>query len=764
MNGSTVVASMNSVTVNSSGKFVAVGYDGNNYPVFATSTDGSTWTTPVLMNGSTVVASMNSVTVNSSGKFVAVGYDGNNYPVFATSTDGSTWTTPALMNGSTVIAPMNSVTVNSSGMFVAVGRDYYKYPVFATSTDGSTWTTPVLMNGSTVIASMNSVTVNSSGKFVAVGYDGNNYPVFATLPTTPLILGKGGMVWIKNRTGDQDNELIDTVRGATKSFVSNAGFADSTYPDDFLSFNSNGFSLGISNNVPLNNSGENYASWTFAQSSKFFKVAQVTVSGGVTATVDLSSLGTVGMIIVKRTDSTSNRYVFHRSCTSGKLVYLHTTAAETTDGSITVSGTTLSLIGGVIANGTYIVYAWAHDTSADGMIQCGSFTTDGSGNATVNLGWEPQYILMKCSSGLSNWFVADTSRAFPTSQAANPLYPNITSAETIGTLGVAPTATGLNITYQASSTSIYMAIRRPMKVPTVGAQVYNAIVRTGTGTAATVTGVGFAPDYAMSKRRDGTGYAAVFDRLRGTGRRLIPQTTDAEANDSVNTLTAFNMDGISVWDVATGPINISGYKYINHFFKRAPKFFDIVCYTGTGRTNLVTHNLGVIPELVITKSRSTSYTWEVNTPIIGIFATLNTTDAGFAYALPATSSTINVGSNASNNPSTLNVAYLFATLAGVSKVGSYTGNGGTQTINCGFVSGARFVLCKAVSTTGNWIVGDSTRGMTSGNDPALYLNSTSAEIIVDDWLDPESTGFIVNETSVIHANTNGVQYIYLAFS
>ena len=77
---------MQSVTVNSSGLFVAVGYGTNGYPLYATSSNGSTWTTPALMNGSSVYARMQSVTVNSSGVFVAVGYDTNGYPLYATST------------------------------------------------------------------------------------------------------------------------------------------------------------------------------------------------------------------------------------------------------------------------------------------------------------------------------------------------------------------------------------------------------------------------------------------------------------------------------------------------------------------------------------------------------------------------------------------------------------------------------------------------------------------------------------------------------
>jgi hypothetical protein len=72
------------------------------------------------------------------------------------------------------------------------------------------------------------------------------------------------------------------------------------------------------------------------------------------------------------------------------------------------------------------------------------------------------------------------------------------------------------------------------------------------------------------------------------------------------------------------------------------------------------------------------------------------------------------------------------------------------------------VLVKATSTTGNWIVADSARGIVAGNDPALYLNSTAAEVTGLDWIDADSTGFVVNETATIAANTSGVSYIFIA--
>lgn len=58
----------------------------------------------------------------------------------------------------------------------------------------------------------------------------------------------------------------------------------------------------------------------------------------------------------------------------------------------------------------------------------------------------------------------------------------------------------------------------------------------------------------------------------------------------------------------------------------------------------------------------------------------------------------------------------------MSKVGSYTGNGSSQTINCGFSNGARFFLVKRTDNTGDWWVYDSARGIVAAADPALALN------------------------------------------
>ena len=119
------------------------------------------------------------------------------------------------------------------------------------------------------------------------------------------------------------------------------------------------------------------------------------------------------------------------------------------------------------------------------------------------------------------------------------------------------------------------------------------------------------------------------------------------------------------------------------------------------------------------------------------------------------------GQDVAGNPY---VAYLFASHPGISKVGTYTGNGTSQTINCGFSTGARFVLVKRTDSTGDWYVWDTARGINSGNDPHLSLKGTAAEVATDDSVDVDSSGFVVNQVAATNINVNGGTYLFFAVS
>ena len=98
-------------------------------------------------------------------------------------------------------------------------------------------------------------------------------------------------------------------------------------------------------------------------------------------------------------------------------------------------------------------------------------------------------------------------------------------------------------------------------------------------------------------------------------------------------------------------------------------------------------------------------------------------------------------------------------------MGSYTGNGSSQTIDCGFSSGARFVLIKSSTQATEWNVFDTARGIVSGNDPALFLDNTSAEVTNGDFIDPHSSGFTINYVTTLQGcNTSGQSYIFYAIA
>lgn len=596
--------------------------------------------------------------------------------------------------------------------------------------------------------------------------------------------GNGGLVWLKNRANTTNHILFDTARNAF-ALSSNLVNAEGDYTG-YFSFTSSGFSVGAIGAYNQNNYG--IASWSFRKAPKFFDV--VTYNGTGTSSQTLShSLGVApGLIIVKRTNSTDSWKVYHRGLASpntSSLLLNNTTAAtnwgiglwgQPSATSFAVNNASLQLN---TSGGTYVAYLFAHDATADGIIQCGSYTGNGSSNGpTVNLGWEPQYLMIKNASGTGNWQIVDNMRGTPVGAADATLQANLINAESSVDY-VSPTATGFQIVSSDSevntnsSTYIYIAIRRgPMKTPTVGTSVFSPYLRTGTGANATIN-VGFTVDTHISKLSGGGNEGAFFDRMRGPLYYLRSTGTNAETFANASLTSFADNTGVSVGvDSLGGLINFNGSSYINWAFRRAPGFFDVVCYTGTGVARTVNHNLGVAPELMIVKVRNNgSYGWFVYAAPQGAtkFGRLDLTNA-FSTASTVwndtvpTASVFSLGAASGVNDVYTYVAYLFASCPGVSKVGSYTGNGSSQTINCGFSSGARFFLVKRTDSTGDWWVWDSARGITAPADPALALNSTASAVTSADAVDPTSTGIIVNQETTCNINVNGATYIFLAIA
>ena len=592
------------------------------------------------------------------------------------------------------------------------------------------------------------------GLFSTYLYTGNG----AVLDVTNNVdLTKGGLVWIKNRETTGTHLLWSSE---------NTGNLNSTNTDALNNtslqptFNNDGFTFPSSDWVSLNENNDTFVSWTFREQPKFFDI--VKYSGNGSAQTLSHNLGsTPGMMLVKRTDSAGNFRIFHRSLGETKALTLASTGGEATSSSYwndTAPTSTQFTIGTDLSDsGTnnFTAFLFAHNNDDGGfgepgdqdIIKCGSVTADSSGNFTESLGFEPQFILFKATDQTEGWEIFDGMRNLTAVKFYRTgIEAQSTAAEGSGSKNLQINADGFASTGGVSGniTYAYMAIRRGgMQTPTAASDVFAIDARTGL-TPEYISG--FPVDFALIKDSNTSSDWIVNTRLLGN-TFMETNTTDAEASDS---LAKFDIQNGIRSDAVAGD-----YGWM---WARARGYFDVAAYTGNdtaGRT--VAHNLGVAPEMMWLRRRDTARPWYVYHKNLDAsnpahkYMQLQETDAvadlnTIWNDTAPTSSVFTIGDNNGVNGNTATyVAYLFATVAGVSKVGSFTmvNSNGSLDVDCGFTNGSKFIILKRTNDTGHWLVVDTDRGITSGNDPYLRLDVTNAQNSSTELVNALSAGFTV---------------------
>jgi len=603
--------------------------------------------------------------------------------------------------------------------------------------------------------------------------------------TTGLDLdANDGMIWISPRNITYGHSLADTLRGNDQLIHphTNGPEQDFSAGSGALKFSSTGYSVGTFNET--NDATYDYVGWSWKKQPRFFDVLTYT-GNGVGGTEITHELGMKpGFILIKHTSFSDSWAVWHRSVPDrygvldGNDVFYSAGAATIFgNGTITVEPTDTTITIGtatrINANTEeYVAYVFAHDPlgeegdGVNGLIACGSYTGNGSATGPViSLGWEPQWILLKDTDVSNEWRLFDTMRGIVTEGDDAYLTPDTTASEVLTErLSVHPD--GFQIDSGNSNTNangreyIYVAIRRPMKTPTAGSEIYDTTDKSGGPPAAAAS---FPVDYAIRRASTATTDQFMSSRLT-QGNYMVVNETDVELPSP----TAY------VFDFSTGwwGVNQTDAADYSWMFGRAPKCIEVVTYKGDGiggRT--VAHNLKATPELMIVKGRSITSNWFTYHEAIGStkYVSINVDNAEFTATsvwndTDPDADEFVVGTSVNNNGSNY-IALLFATLAGITKVGSYTGDGTTgRTIGCGFSTGARFIMIKRTDTTGDWFVWDTFRGIVAGNDPHISFNTDANHVTTDDSIDPESTGFIVNQDAATDINVNTAEYIFLAIA
>jgi len=319
----------------------------------------------------------------------------------------------------------------------------------------------------------------------------------------------------------------------------------------------------------------------------------------------------------------------------------------------------------------------------------------------------------------------------------------------------------------------------------------NQVIYSGNGSARTISGVGFQPDFTWIKSKSGTAWHQLTDSVRGNTYQIASNSNGA-GGTSVQGITSWNSDGFALG--TNGDFNSGSNSFVSWNWKAGTAVsgntsgsgtyktytgsvnttsgFSIIKYTGNGTAgHTIPHHLGAVPKMIIVKKIASGADWMVYHNQLGTtnpsdkYLSLNTTAAedngGWNSTMP-TSSVFTVSADQRVNTNNISyIAYVFTDKQGYSKFGKYIGNGGNDGafVYTGFKPA--FVMVKLISATQDWWIGDSERP--GYNTSALVLKPNATDNENQSWSshDLVSNGFKIRNSDGA-ANSSGGSYIYMA--
>jgi len=298
------------------------------------------------------------------------------------------------------------------------------------------------------------------------------------------------------------------------------------------------------------------------------------------------------------------------------------------------------------------------------------------------------------------------------------------------------------------------------------------------------------PDWSWFKTRNRVADSSIMDVVRGVRKSLTSNNAEDEYTESSG-LSSWNTNGFSFDGPGFDLVN-SNNTFASWHWKAGTSFtndasgtgigtidsagsvstdagFSIIKWDGTDANGTVAHGLGVVPKMIIFKTRGADENWIVYHSFLGNTKYLNLNNSNAISSATAnmfnstspTSTTFSVGANSANKNTTM-IAYCFADVQGYSKFGSYVGNDNTNGtfVFTGFKPS--FVMIKRTNSVNDWIILDNKRNSFNVVDDRLEANTSDAEATTN-LLDFVSNGFKMRAT---YGGVNGASdtFIYMAFA
>jgi len=734
----------------------------------------------------------------------------------ASDTNRTTWTVSfwvkrgALGSRQEILGNINSIALN--GVYIEfLADDTFQFGEYASTLwnwqlittavfrDPSAWYHIVLSADTTQATNTNRFKIYVNGVQVTVfgtsSYPSQNFNT-AWNTTQPISIGRNGqynalylnsyLTEIYNIDGLTPNTTTRTVNGVTQTILTELGQFNANTgvwePAAWTrAFGTNGFYVNFSDNSNTTAAtlGKDYSgngnNWT---PNNFL----VTAGAGNDSLVDSPT--------AYGTDTGAGGEVRGNYATWNSLINGDSAA----NGNLDVTNDTARSTQVLLQFDTY----W-EITSTGGTTTAGTVSGTGTTNTTTIASTKTYGFRLTTAGTLDYKNITDGG-------SFTNITTGLTSQQFIYASAAAATTGSLNAgqrPFAATAPSGFKAlVTTNLLTPTIGAtsttqagKYFNPVLYTGNGATQSITGVGFQPDWVWVKSRNSSGTHSLTDAVRGVNKQLFTNLTNAEGSQT-DQVTAFNSDGFSLGaNVAgTGSVNVNTVTYVAWNWKangagasntngsitstvsaNTTSGFSIVTYTGTSANATVGHGLGATPAMIIVKNRDSGaiggavyHTSMGATKYLKLFQTTTGSDgeATDNTAWNGSSPTFNtnvfsVGSLNRTNSSQQMVAYCFASVAGYSAFGSYTGNGSADGpfVYTGFRP--RYVMIKVSSTTSSWNIIDTARNPSNLVTQGLYADLADVEDSTRAF-DILSNGFKMRSATVVNANT--ATYIYAAFA
>lgn len=384
----------------------------------------------------------------------------------------------------------------------------------------------------------------------------------------------------------------------------------------------------------------------------------------------------------------------------------------------------------------YIAYLFAADQAAFGdstvdvIAKTGTYDGDSGGPTNITLGWEPQMVMIKCITNGTprNWIIMDKMRLMSMNRGGGSgidgfQYINLPGQQDDTNSFIDFTPEGFTLIGSSNNnnvtgqTYIYYAVRNNVRTePKSATEVFAMDV--GSGNYPSFDS-GFAVDSAWVKKTTGSNDWNVGFRKSGA---YDMKWNDENTNEGV--YSNFKWFNSTAWNWGA-----YGSDYQSWMFKRALGFYDVQYWDGNSTDRMIKHQLGVTPQMAIVKSRSSRTDgWILYHKDIPAQSWLKVhADSGYNSganmwtAQAPTDTQFPIGDNGAVNYSgTEYIGQFYASIDGISKVGSYevNANGDSVAVDCGFSAGPRMLLVKRYEVNGagggtgaDWMLFDTVRGM-----------------------------------------------------